>query len=313
MNTQAQWAETLAPGIHEWIDDAFKLVPELHPQIFHEEASSKAYEEDNDSTGVGLLEQSGERTPVAYEDPLQGYKTRYTHALFKKGISVSKEEYDDDLYRLFKNRSVKLGKAGKRTADFQALSVFRRAFNTAYTSYGDAKPLASTTHTRLDGGTAQSNASATGIQLTDTNLETAVLALQQVVDHKGQVVSVGDGKLTLLVPLALRKTARIITMSELKSGVANNDYNVYNEGTYNVIATRWISALVSAGSDTAWFVLDQENHGLNFFLREAFNLTDDYDFDLDVLKVKARTRFSFGWSHWWGVWGSKGDLAAYSS
>lgn len=313
MNTREQWAETLAPGIHKWIDDAFNLVPQLYPQIFHTESSSRAYEEDNDSTGVGLMEQSGSASPTPYEDPLQGYKTRYTHALFKKGISVTKEENDDDLYRLFKNRGEKLGKSGKRTFDFQALSVFRNAFTTSKTSYGDLKPLASTTHTRLDGGTSQSNASATGIQLTDTNLETAVLALQSVVDHKGQVISVGDNKLTLLVPLALRKIAKIITGSDMRSGTANNDMNVYNDGTYNLIATRWISALVSGGSDTAWYLLDMENHGLNFFLREAFNVSDDYDFDNDVLKMKARARFSFGWSHWWGVWGSKGDLAAYSS
>lgn len=310
---RAQWAETLAPGLHEWIDDAFTQVPQLYPQIFHDETSKRAYEEDNDSTGVGYLEETTEGNPTKYEDPLQGYKTRYTHALFKKGIKVTKEEYDDDLYRLFKKRAQKLGKAAKRTYDYQALSVFRNAFNTAKTSYGDTKPLCSTTHTRLDGGTSQSNASSTGIQLTDDNLETATLAVQQVLDHKGQIISVGDGKLTLLVPLALRKKARIITMSDLKSGVANNDMNVYNDGTYNVIATRWIGAQVSNGSDTAWFVLSPEDHGLTFFMREAFNISDDYDFDNDILKMKARTRFSFGWSHWWGVWGSKGDLATYSS
>lgn len=309
---RALWAESLAPGIHEWVDDAFQQLPTLYDQVFHTDTSSRAYEEDMDSTGIGYLEEKGEGQNTPYEDPFQGYKTRYTHSTFKKGIKVTKEEYEDDLYRVFKNRSTKLGKATKRTYDYQAFSVFRNAFNTAKVSYGDLKPLCSTTHTRQDGGTSQSNASATGLQLTDTNLETALLAGQQVVDHKGQIFSVFDGKATLVVPLALRKTARIITLSTLRSGTANNDFNVYEDGTYPVIATRWISAL-AGGSDSAWFLLDPETHALNFFMREAFNLMDTYDFDPDVLKVKARTRFSFGWSTWFGVWGSKGDLGAYSS
>lgn len=309
---RSQWAESLAPGIRKWVDDAFNALPQLYPEIFHTDTSSRAYEEDEENTGIGYLEERTESSDTPYESMLQGYKTRYTHTLFKKGIKVSKEEYDDDQYRIFKRRSEKLGKAAKRTYDYQAMSVFRNAFNTAKTSYGDAKPLASTSHPRQDGGTSQSNASSTGIQLTDTNLETALLAAQQVVEHKGQIFSVFDGSYTILVPLALRKAARIIVGSDLKSGTANNDMNVYKDGSARVIATRWISAL-AGGLDTQWHLLDDENHMLNFFMREAYNLGEDYDFDTDTLKVKARTRFSYGWSTWFGTWHSKGNLAAYSS
>lgn len=311
MATRALWAESLAPGIHKWMQDSFDAVPSLYPQIFHVESSSRAYEEDIDSTGIGYLEETGEGAPAPLEDPLQGYKTRYTHKKFRKGVSVTQEEYDDDLYRVFRKRSEMIGKAAKRTYDMQAFSVFRNGFNTAYTSYGDLKPLFSTSHTRQDGGTAQSNASANGIKLTEENLNVGALALREIKDHKGNLVAVGDGKLTLLVPLALEKTAKILAMSDLRPGTANNDFNVY-DGMYTVVATRWIGA-AAGGSDTAWFLLSPNDHELNFFMRKPFYTDDEMDKRNEILTVYGGTRFSFGWSAWKGLWGSRGDLATYSS
>src|SRR5689334_17305593 len=105
MANRALWAESLAPGIRKWMHDSFDQVASLYPQIFHVDSSSRAYEEDQDSTGIGYLEETTEGKPAPLEDPLQGYKTRYTHRKFRKGVSVTQEEFDDDLYRIFKRRS----------------------------------------------------------------------------------------------------------------------------------------------------------------------------------------------------------------
>ena len=311
MANRSQWAEALAVGIHEWIADSFTSIEPTYPKIFNVMSSDKAYEEDITSTGISKLVEGQEGGPTQYEDPLFGFKTRYTHKVFKKGMKVTKELNDDEQYRLFKDNSTKLGKAAARTIDSNAFSIFRNGFNTSYTSYGDNKPLFSTSHTRADGGTAQSNASSTGITLTEANLNTGLLALRNQTDDRGELISMADGKVVLVVPLALEKTAVEITGSTLKQGTANNDLNYY-EGRIDVMATRWIGA-TAGGSDTAWFLIVPEAHRLNVFKREEFNTSDEYDFDTDILKVKARMRFSYGWSDWRGTWGSKGDGQAYSS
>lgn len=309
---RAQWAELLAPGVRKWIDDAYDAPKSAYQEIFHVETSTKAFEEDVDSTGIGYLEATGEQEPARFADPIQGYVTRYTHQTFRKGIQISKELYDDDQTRLMRKRSTWLGTSAKRTYDYQAFSVFRNGFNTAFTSYGDGKPLFSTNHTRKDGGTAQSNASSTGLVLSDDNLETGLQALRNVVDNAGQLINVGDaGRIVLLVPLALEKTAVRITESELVAGSQNNDINIYR-GKIDVIATRWIGAL-AGGSNTAWYLIDMGAHQLNFFMREAFNIDEDYETLTRTLIMIGNTRFSFGWSDWRGVWGSKGDAQAYSS
>ncbi len=311
MANKAQWAEALAVGLHEWVNDSYLAIEPTYPKIFNVMDSDKAYEEDVNSTGISQLVEAQEGGPTQFEDPLFGFKTRYTHKTFKKGIKVTKELYDDEQYRLFKDMSSKLGRAAGRTIDSQAFSVFRNGFNTANTSYGDGKPLFSTAHTRADGGTAFSNASSTGATLSETSLNTALIALREQRDDKGQLIAIADGKALLLVPLALEKSAVEITGSQLRQGTANNDLNYY-EGRIDVMSTRWIGA-TAGGSDTAWFLLIPSSHGLNVFMRESFNTSDEYDFDTDILKVKGRMRFSFGWSDYRGTWGSKGDGLAYSS
>lgn len=311
MANRAQWAESLAVGLHEWIDDAYKQVTPTYPLVFNVMTSDRAYEEDVTSTGLSKLAETQEGGPTQYEDPLFGFKTRYTHAGFKKGVKITKELFDDDQYRLFNDLATKLGRAAARTLDFEAFSVFRNGFTAANISYGDNKPLFSVTHTRADGGTAFSNASATSIPLNELNLNTGILDLRNQRDDRGELTAQADGKLLLLVPLALEKLAVEITQSQLKQDTANNDLNYY-QGRIDVLATRWIGATVASGSDKAWYLLVPEMHRLNIFMREPFATSDDYEFDADILKVKGRMRFSFGWSDYRSTWGSQGDGSAYA-
>jgi phage major head subunit gpT-like protein len=172
--------------------------------------------------------------------------------------------------------------------------------------------LFSTSHTRYDGGTAQSNASATGITLTEPNLNTGVLAMQEVLDDKGQGIVVAESSVTLMVPPALRKTAVEITDSERKADTADNNMNYY-AGWVNVLVNPWISARFG-GSDTAWFLLAPKGETyLKYFWRRQPEFKQEDVFDTEVAKYRASARWSYGWSHWLGAWGSKGDGAAYSS
>jgi hypothetical protein len=169
---------------------------------------------------------------------------------------------------------------------------------------GDAKYLCSTLHPRADGGTAQLNASSTGITLSEANFNTGLLAMRGQLDDKGMKIGVKAD--TLVVPPALEKTAQILTQSQLRSGTADNDYNYY-KGIVKVISWDWLS------SSTAWFLLDSSMHELNWFWRVRPDFKQDNAFDTGYSLYKTRMRCSKGWSDWRGVWGSKGDAGAYAS
>jgi phage major head subunit gpT-like protein len=299
---RANFGDLLEPGLRTIFDDKFSEMPEVYASIFHVNSSGTDVERDSAVTGFGLLTQTIEGGPITYEDPIQMYDVSYVHLKYTKGFKVSEELVEDDRYNIIKKKPAALAKSCRRTAEYLAATTFNNAFSSG--TGGDAKYLCSTSHPRADGGTAQSNASATGITLTEMNLNTALLAMRGQLDDKG--MTIGVKATTLVVPPALEKTAQILTNSKMRPGTADNDFNYY-EGLLKIISWDWLS------SSTAWFLLDSSEHELNWFWRVRPEFKQDNSFDTGMALFKTRMRCSKGWSDWRGVWGSKGDGAAYSS
>lgn len=304
MASRQSFGDLLEPGFNEIYNDAYDEPARVFTQIFRVYNSNKQDERDSAISGFGLLVQKDEMAPIAYEDPVQLYDVLYTHLTYAKGFKISKEMMDDDLYNVMNSKPEALGRAARRTEERSAANVFNRAFNTSYVG-GDDKPLASTSHPRADGGTAQSNASSTGLTFGEGNYETARLAMRRQLDDKGQFIDVMPQ--ILLVPIDLEKNANIVFGSNLRSGTADNDANPY-KGQLKVVSWLYLDA-----NSTSWFLIDPGLAKLKWFWRERANFKQDVAFETDTALFKVRERFSNGFSDWRGVWASKGDGAAYSS
>lgn len=301
---RGNFQDELDPSIRQIFFDRYDEEPQVMPMVFNVGTSSKDSEVDSATTGFGKLQQTSELGALDYEDPLKMYKTTYTHLKYTKGFKVSQELVEDDQNNVIAKMPKALAKSVVYTTEYWGASVLNNAFSTSYTSYGDGKPLCSTLHSRADGGTAQSNASASGVVLSETNLETLRLQLEKHLNDKGEIVAFKADR--LLIPVDLRKTAQILTESSMRPGTANNDVNVY-EGVFKVIPWRYIT------TSTYWFLMDSSNHQLNWFWRVRPEFKSDFNFDADAALYKVRVRFSYGWSDWRGLVGSKGDASAYSS
>jgi len=301
---RSNFADLLEPGFREIFDDRYSEIPEIFPQLFKVETSDKQDEKDSAVSGFGYFGTTGEGESVNYEDPIQMYDVTYTHGKYTKGFKVSEEMYEDDLYRVMNRKPAQLALAARRTAEYMAASVYNNMFSTSYLG-GDGYPLASTLHPRSDGGTAQSNASSTGIVLNEENLNTALIAIEGQLDDKGMKIGVEAD--TIVVPRALRKTASILVESEGRPETTDNDKNFYRGLGIKVVAWHYLT------STTAWFLLDSSTHLITWFWRVRPEFKQDNAFDTGMGLYKARMRFSKGFSDWRGVWGSKGDGGAYAS
>jgi len=306
MARRNDFGDLLEPGFRKIFDDKFSEIPLQFPSVFTINSSSKQDEKDSAVSGFGLLTETAEQDPITYEDPVQMFNVSYVHKKYTKGFKVSREMQEDDQYMVMNKKPAALGRASRRTAEYYAAQNFNNAFNTDYTG-GDSKPLASTSHPRADGGTAQSNANASGIVLNETNLETAALAMRGQKDDKGMKI-MAKAK-TIVVPPALEKEAKIIVGSNLRSGQTStgnvNDLNVY-KGQYEIKVLDYLS------SETAWFLMDGALDELNWFWRIKPEFKQGNAFDNDEALYKVRERFSSGWSDWRGFWGSKGDAGSYT-
>lgn len=311
----------LAKGVDarflEVFDENVNVYKSNLPMIFKELTSEKAREQTKLKAGTGFLVKKDEGTPITRGNQQFSYQTEYIHDTYGKGVTVTMENIEDRDWNDKLDEFKDLAQSANVSMDQAMAQVLNGGFVTTVTVNGydisrlnDGKPLFSTAHPRSDGGTSQSNASSTGIALNDTNLEIARLAIiSQLADDSKPVTIMG--KFMLVVPPKLEKTAQVITQSERVAGNANNDMNFY-KGSIDVLVCNWLSA-AHGGSDTAWFLIVPMQSKLVFVKRKAptFDMTVDgntKDRSYDVV-----ARWSTGHGDWRFTWGSKGDLAAYSS
>ena len=141
LHTRANWGRDLVPDLRKYVFDGFKMLPDYVSQVFNILATSKAFEEDRSAFGIGQITETSESAPTPESSFQDGFTTRYTPQTFKRKIPVSYELYKDDQYSIFNKRAMSLGRAAMRTINSSAFSIFRNAFDTSFTSYGDVKPL----------------------------------------------------------------------------------------------------------------------------------------------------------------------------
>jgi len=301
------------------IDSALGVEANKATRLFKEMTSDKAEERHTNKTGVGYPTLTTEGQDYANDSRIPGYLTVFHFIKKTNSVEITEEEKDDrenDLQSKFDD-AYDLNVSMMMEFDRSAFSIFNYAFTAQaslpadITFYSDGKPLCSVGHPRKDGGTAQSNASATGIPLTETNLKTGKQALRRQLDDRGLPMQIGSGRMILLVPDSLEDTAVIIAKSKLRSGTANNDLNIF-DGVVTVISTKWINSQ-NGGSDTAWFLIDSMFSPFIFYKRRGIKTSVYMDNKNKNTIYDISARWQVGNKNWRGVWGSKGDNAAYSA
>jgi len=302
-----QWPDLLDPRFRKIYGDELKILPQVGPSIFHVETSSRNIEKESSSSGLSKLIRRSEGQAISYEDEVQGFDVTYTHVEDSLGTSVSNRLWEDDQFNIIKRKPANLAKAKIRTQEQMMADIFNYSFTagggglSTFTS-GDSLALFSASHTREDGGAVQSN--YTTADFNEGSLETAMLAMRQTLDHKGQLYMCKAD--TLVVAPALEKEARILLNSTQRVGTNNNDVNPY-QGALKLVVWDFLAS-VNGGSDTAWFLLDSSLHQLNFFNRSDRGLEGpEWDFDTKTAKWTVDVVHSVGFSGWRGIYGSKGD------
>src|SRR3990167_6969136 len=221
---RSTFGDLLEPGFKLIFDENYREPDRVYNKVFHVMNSTKQDERFSSVTGFGLLDVKSDNATITYDDPIQGYDYLLSHNTYAKGFKVSKELWDDDQYNIMNSKPRQLGIAARRTEETTAANLLNRAFNSGYLG-GDDQELVYTVHPREDGGTSQSNASATGLIFGEENYETAKLAMRGQLDGRGQIIEVMPS--VLLIPENLKKTADIVFKSNLRSGTADNDFNPY--------------------------------------------------------------------------------------
>ena len=300
------------------IDSALGIETNKATRLFKEKTSDKAEERYTNKSGVGYPALTTEGQDYATDSRIPGYLTVFRFIKKTNSIEITEEEKDDrenDLQSKF-DEAYDLNVSMNMEFDRSAFSIFNYAFTAQaslpsdLTFYSDGVPLCSVLHPRKDGGTGISNASASGIPLTEVNLGTLRQQLRRQLDDRGLPMAIGSGRIILLVPDSLEQTAQIITKSTKRSNTANNDLNIY-DGFVTVISTKWINSQ-NGGSDTAWFLIDSMYSPFIFYKRRGIQTSVYMDNKNKNTIYDISARWQVGNKSWRGVWGSAGDNATYA-
>ena len=271
-------------------------------------------------TGAGRASRYAEGAAIPKANRYKLYDTAFVHESYGGQLEITERQLMNrewsEAFDEFKDLTISLNVA-ESEAPAQILNGGFTNSGTFTTrgyrivTYGDGSNIFSTTHPRVDGGSSQSNASATGIPLTETNFETGRIALAEQLQDDGTPIA-NMGEVWCVVPLALEKTAQIITGSTLRSGTANNDINIYSGGGYKVMSSVWLST-VNGGSNTQWQLVAPSVAGLQFVRRTGAIMDQSVDRNTKSTLFDVHGWFSVGSKRWHGTWASRGNSLAYAS
>ncbi|MFH0899306.1 MAG: hypothetical protein V2A73_01625 [Pseudomonadota bacterium] len=295
--TRAQFPLLLEPKLRNISNDGWKTWALLYTSFVNIGSSKKAQETDYQMTGLGSASAINEDGDVAYDTPISGSTKVYTHATNGLGYKITPEMVRHEQYGQMTKMEKSLTRALIDKQEVDATSVLNNAFSTSYTGFTAAESLCSTSHARLDGGTANSNRPATDINLGVTALQNAIIQFRLWKDDRGRPIRETPRKL-IIHPNDIM-TARELLGTTLKPGTANNDINAIREDGLSFMDTPYIT------STNDWFLFGAD-HDLWFIWDLRPTYTMDEDFDSDRIKRKAKQAYSFGFGSYIGVYGTSG-------
>lgn len=303
--SRAQLLKELLPGLNALFGLEYKRYDNEHAEIFEKETSERSFEEETKLSGFNAAPVKNEGQAIAYDNAQEAWTARYTHETIAMGFSITEEAMEDNLYDSLSARYTKaLARAMAYTKEVKGAAILNNGFDANYT-YGDSKTLFATDHPLISGGT-NANRPNSGVDLNETSLEAAVIAIAGYTDERGLLIAARPRK--LIVPPALMFVATRLLETELRpfttgDTVAKNDVN----------ALKSMSSIPEGFSvnhyltDTnAWFLKTDIPNGLKMFERVALQTGMDGDFDTGNVRYKARERYSFGVSDPLGIYGSPG-------
>jgi hypothetical protein len=298
--SRAQLAKELEPGLNALFGIEYGRYENEHSEIFDEESSDRAFEEEVMLGGFASAPTKSEGGAISFDDAQETYTARYTHDTIALAFSITEEAIEDNLYDRLASRYTKaLARSMAQTKQIKAAAVLNNAFTAGVSAIGDGVALCSAAHPSLSG--SQTNLLATAADLNETSLEQMLIDVAGLTDERGLKIAVRGMK--LIIPKELQFIAERVLNSNLRPGTADNDANAMkNMGMLpeGAVVNHFLT-------DTdAFFVKTDAPNGFKYFNRSAIKTAMEGDFDTGNMRFKARERYSFGVSDWRGVFGTPG-------
>lgn len=293
----------MLPALDTIVFNKFDRFPPQYTGIYRMMGSKKSIEQTSEIAGLGTFDSITEGGNVRYDQSVPAFSKTYTHSQFGLGFKITKIMVDDDRFAIIDKLASDLGRGAKETIEIAAASTFNNGFSSSYLG-PDGKALFAVDHPLVKTGGVQTNTLATAADLDITSIELALTDFRRMKDPSGKKIRVRPQQ--LIVPPELEFAAAEIMYAKERSDTANHTPNAFlnRDGMPNFNKMTVWDYLTDPD---AWFIsATPEDTELRFYWREKFNTVHDVDFDSRSIKTAGWYRMSYGWSSFYGVYGSPG-------
>jgi len=299
--SRSQLVKELEPGLNALFGLEYKRYENQHAEIYTNENSDRAFEEEVMLSGFANAQVKGEGSGVSFDSAQETFTARYTHETVALAFAITEEAIEDNLYDRLASRYTKaLARSMSNAKQVKAVEPLIQGLpSTDNFDSGDGVSLFNTSHPTVAG--TFKNTLSTQADLNETSLEQSMIDIAQMTDERGLRIAARGVK--MIIPSELQFTAERLMKSQGRTGTADNDIN----------------AIVSMGmipqgyrinnylTDTdAFYILTDIPNGMKMFTRAPLTTAMEGDFDTGNVRYKARERYSFGVSDPRGIFGVEG-------
>ena len=299
--SRSQLVKELEPGLNALFGLEYKRYENQHAEIYSEESSDRAFEEEVMLSGFANAQVKGEGSGVSFDEAQETFTARYTHETVALAFAITEEAIEDNLYDRLASRYTKaLARSMSNAKQVKAVEPLIQGLpSTDNFDSGDGVSLFNTSHPTVSG--TFKNTLSTQADLNETSLEQSLIDIASMTDERGLRIAARGVK--MIIPSELQFTAERLMKSQGRVATADNDINAIV--SMGMIPQGYRINNYLTDSDAFYIITDIPN-GMKMFNRAPLTTAMEGDFDTGNVRYKARERYSFGVSDPRGICGVEG-------
>lgn len=259
--------------------------------------SKKAFETDEEYAGIGLASMVGEGAEIPTAAIKHGSTMRYDHDKWGIRMVVTDEAIEDNMYMEAIDETKNLSRSMWKTVDYDGIQIFVHGWDTAVT-YGDGKPLFSTSHPLPKGGMG-SNTLATPMAPSTASLTVIGTAIARQVSHDGLIQGYKTKK--VVAPYDQWGVWRVLTGSARDPGAGEfNAVNIVKD-----LSLEPVMSIYWTNTATNWAIMTDCKKGLRWFWRRRPRTKTWMDNAHENVHSSITARWSRGVTDWRCAFGSQ--------
>jgi hypothetical protein len=283
--TLGQFSRLADVGLSNIWHDAIPPVEEQFSRLVNIRDMEKVQIEDAKMAGFGPLQIRNEGASTVFDTAIAPISRFYNLTEYSLGYKLTQKLVTWELYGEVAKLERDLMRSSTDHIERFVIALFDNATATTVSTGFDGLALASTAHTRLDGGTTWANRPTSLTALSLAALHDAVIHFDTLTNDRGRPVN-ADARTLLIVP-QLRLQAVELLQSSMRPDTANNSTNAISREGLTPMVSRYLSGT------TYWSVIG-DFHDINFFWGQRPVQTTDTEFASDTMARKVVQSYARG-------------------